>query len=104
MRDKKSFFWNNFFCLCRQQDEDLDHLGQHVIRIGQMGRQIGEELGQQNTMIDELEGDIDGTSNRLAAAQKKMTHVLKKAGLRGQLSIIGILIVLLVILLLVAFS
>ena len=82
----------------------MDHLGHHVIRIGQMGRQIGEELGQQNTMIDELEGDIDGTSNRLAAAQKKMTHVLKKAGLRGQLSIIGILIVLLVILLLVAFS
>jgi t-SNARE complex subunit (syntaxin) len=91
--------------LCaRQQDDDLDHLGQHVIRIGQMGRQIGEELGQQNVMIDELDGEVDGASNRLAAAQKKMTHVLKKAGLRGQLSIIGILIVLLIILLLVAFS
>jgi len=88
----------------RQQDDDLDHLGEHVIRIGQMGRQIGEELGQQSSMIDELDGDIDGTTNRLAAAQKKMTHVLKKAGLRGQLSIIGILIVLLIILLLVAFS
>jgi len=90
--------------LLRQQDDDLDHLGEHVIRIGQMGRQIGEELGQQSSMIDELDGDIDGTTNRLAAAQKKMTHVLKKAGLRGQLSIIGILIVLLIILLLVAFS
>lgn len=90
--------------ICRQQDDDLDHLGEHVIRIGQMGRQIGEELGQQSTLIDELDADMDGTSNRLAAAQKKMTHVLKKAGLRGQLCIILVLIVLLVVLLLVAFS
>ena len=88
----------------RQQDDDLDHLGEHVVRIGQMGRQIGEELGQQSTMLDELDADIDGTSNRLAAAQKKMTHVLKKAGLRGQLCIIAVLIVLLVVLLLVAFT
>ena len=82
----------------------MDHLGQHVLRIGQMGRQIGEELGQQGDLLNELDADIDGTSNRIAAAQKKMAHVLKKAGLRGQLTIICVLIVLLVILLLVAFS
>lgn len=93
-----------WFCACRQQDNDLDQLGEHVIRIGHMGRQIGEELGQQSTLIDELDADIDGTSNRLAAAQKKMNHVLKKAGLRGQLCIILVLIVLLVVLLLAAFS
>ena len=69
--------------MCRQQDDDLDHLGEHVIRIGQMGRQIGEELGQQSTLIDELDGDIDGTANRLTAAQKKMTHVLKKSWAEG---------------------
>lgn len=69
-----------------------------------MGKQIGEELGQQSTLLDELDADIDGTSNRLAAAQKKMAHVLKKAGLRGQLAIIAVLIVLLVVLLLIAFS
>lgn len=69
-----------------------------------MGRQIGEELGQQGDLLNELDADIDGTSNRIAAAQKKMAHVLKKAGLRGQLTIICVLIVLLVILLLVAFS
>ena len=74
------------------------------MRIGQMGRQIGEELGQQGMLIDELDADMDSTTNRLAAAQKKMAHVLKKAGLRGQLAIIGVLIVLLVVLLLVAFS
>ena len=90
--------------ICRQQDDDLDQLGEHVVRIGQMGRQIGEELGTQNQMLSELDADMDSTSNRLAAAQKKMTHVLKKAGMRGQLCIIGVLLVLLVVLLLVAFS
>ena len=88
----------------RRQDEDLDQLGEHVVRIGQMGRQIGEELTQQGELLDELDTDIDGTTNRLAAAQKKMNHVLQKAGLKGQLAIIGILIVLLVVLLLLAFS
>ena len=67
-----------------------------------MGRQIGEELGTQNQMLDELENDMDSTSNRLAAAQKKMAHVLKKAGMRGQLCIIGVLLILLVILLYIA--
>ena len=74
------------------------------MRIGQMGRQIGDELGQQSELIDDLDADVDGTTSRLAAAQKKMNHVLKKAGIRGQLGIIGVLIVLLVVLLLIAFS
>lgn len=74
------------------------------MKLGHMGRQIGEELGNQNQMLDELDADIDSTNNRLMAAQKKMTHVLKKAGMRGQLCIIAVLFILLVVLLLIAFS
>lgn len=83
----------------RQQDDDLDQLGEHVVRLGQMGRQIGEELGTQSQMLDELDADLDSTNNRLMAAQKKMTHVLRRAGMRGQLCIIGVLLILLVVLL-----
>lgn len=84
---------------CRRQDEDLDALGAHVTRIGQVGLQIHEELDQQSGMLDELETDIEGTSTRLQAAQKKIDHMLRKAGLKGQFCIIIFLIAVLVVLL-----
>lgn len=85
--------------LLRQQDDDLDALGAHVTRIGQVGLQIHEELEQQSGMLEELDTDIEGTSTRLQAAQKKIDHMLKKAGLGGQLCIIVFLIAVLIILL-----
>ena len=69
----------------------------HVTRIGQVGLQIHEELEQQGGMLDEL--DIEGTSTRLQAAQKKIDHMLRKAGLKGQFCIIIFLIAVLVVLL-----
>lgn len=33
--------------IMRQQDEDLDVLGQHVSRIGELGREMGQELHMQ---------------------------------------------------------
>ena len=73
-------------------------------RIGHMGLQINEELTSQNDLIEQLDEDVEGTSSRLAAAQKKMNTVLKKAGLKGQIMIIVFLLVLLIILILIAFS
>ena len=61
-------------------------------------------LGMQGTMLDELDDDIDGTATRLQAAQKRMNHVLKKAGMKGQLCLILGLTALLAILVVVAFS
>ena len=90
--------------LCRRQDEDLDQLGDQVQRIGHMGLQINEELTSQNNLIEQLDEDVEGTSSRLAAAQKKMNSVLKKAGLKGQIMIIVFLLALLIILILIAFS
>lgn len=69
-----------------------------------MGLQIHDELQTQNVMLEQLDEDVEQTTSRLAAAQKKINTVLQKAGLRGQLMIIGILLVLLVILVLIAFS
>lgn len=90
--------------IIRQQDQELDQLGESVTRIGHVGLQIHEELAQQGTMLDELDEDIEGTATRLQAAQKRMNHVLKKAGMRGQLCIILGLTALLAILVVMAFS
>jgi len=88
----------------RRQDEDLDEIGNAAQRLGHMGLQIHDELQTQNVMLEQLDEDVEQTTSRLAAAQKKINTVLQKAGLRGQLMIIGILLVLLVILVLIAFS
>ncbi|KAK9802065.1 hypothetical protein WJX73_009954 [Symbiochloris irregularis] len=90
--------------LIRQQDDSLDLLGQGVNRIGQMGLQMRDELSLQDRMLEDLDTDMEGTHSRLQAAQKKVDHLLRKAGLKGQFCIIAFLIVVLIILLLMLFS
>lgn len=84
--------------LVARQDQELDALSHHVVRIGELGRDMGTELGLQGRMLEELGEEMDGTQTRLAAAQKKVQHVLDRAGSRGQLMIIAALVVALVVL------
>jgi SNARE domain len=58
----------------------------------------------QGTMLDELDEDVEGTSARLAAAQKRINHVLAKAGMKGQMCIILFLVLVLAVLIVIAFS
>ena len=44
-------------------------------------------------MLDELEEDVDGTTTRLGAAQKKLVQVIKRSGMGGQMAIVGVLVV-----------
>ncbi|EIE22051.1 hypothetical protein COCSUDRAFT_53946 [Coccomyxa subellipsoidea C-169] len=90
--------------LLRQQDDELDQLGQHVEKLGGLGREIHGELESQSRMLDELDEEVETTHHRLAAAQKKMNNVLKKMGMRGQLCLIVFLIAILVLLLVLIFS
>jgi|TARA_B110000967_G_scaffold186198_1_gene207085 SYP6 family syntaxin len=46
---------------------------------------------------------VDGTNSRLAAAQRKMNQVFKKAGTKGQMVMIAVLTGILIVLFLVAF-
>jgi len=90
-------------------------LSESVARLGQVGRTIGEELDTQvsgtcsvpcrlctharhdcaiqGKMLDELEEDVDGTTTRLGAAQKKLVQVIKRSGMGGQMAIVGVLVV-----------
>ncbi|PRW60333.1 Syntaxin-61 [Chlorella sorokiniana] len=84
--------------LMQRQDEDLDQLSHHVVRIGELGKEMGQELHLQGQLLDELDTEIEGTSTRIQAAQKKIEYVLQKAGSKGQLGIIGFLVLLLIVL------
>ena len=58
--------------LIERQDEDLDDIGNAVINIGEMGKQIGEELDSQGRLLDELDDDMDRTGSRLQNLNQKM--------------------------------
>mmetsp|Transcript_13880 Transcript_13880/g.50559 ORF Transcript_13880/g.50559 Transcript_13880/m.50559 type:complete len:131 (+) Transcript_13880:703-1095(+) len=86
--------------MLQRQDSSLEELGSHVLRLGDLGRSIGEELEQQNTMIEELEDDIDHTQGSLAAAKKKVTDLLQKNGkcqIASMIVLGGILLVLVIL-------
>ena len=58
-------------CL-RAQDDQLDDISLTVGRIGEVGRAMHDELTLQGRMLEELDTDLDGTSTRLKAAQRKV--------------------------------
>lgn len=90
--------------LMAQQDQELDVLNQHVVRIGELGREMGQELDSQGQLLDDLGEEMEGTQTRLAAAQRKVQYVLDKAGTKGQLLIIAFLVVVLVVLIFLAIA
>lgn len=87
-----------------RQDQDLDVLGDHVLRIGELGREMGQELDAQGQLLDDFGYEMQGTQTRLAAAQRKVQYVLDRAGVKGQLAIIAILVVVLVVLMVLIIS
>ncbi|KAM3282176.1 hypothetical protein P3S67_025821 [Capsicum chacoense] len=66
-------FWgmsdNRLDALCRQQDEELDELSANVIRIGDVGLTIHDELLAPDKIVNELGMEMDSTSNRLDFVQ-----------------------------------
>eukprot|EP00271_Cylindrocystis_brebissonii_P005979 TRINITY_DN18460_c0_g1_i1.p1 TRINITY_DN18460_c0_g1~~TRINITY_DN18460_c0_g1_i1.p1 ORF type:complete len:264 (-),score=60.88 TRINITY_DN18460_c0_g1_i1:126-917(-) len=91
--------------LIRHQDEHLDMMSRSLANIGSMGLSIHEELDTQDKIISELHDDLDTTNSRLAVVQKKMQILLKKAGIKGQLCILGgLFLLLLILIVLVVYS
>jgi len=90
--------------MMREQDQHLDLMSEHVQRIGEIGLVIGQELGEQGQMLDELSEDVDTVRSRLKAAQRKIGDVMKKTSARGQCCMIMILATLLMILTMLVFG
>ena len=60
----------------KQQDMVLDEVINATKRLGEMGATIGEELGQQSRLIDEVKSDVDDTNAKLRLAQDKVEALL----------------------------
>ena len=60
-----------------EQDEALESLGDAVDRLGRIGQEMGEELKEQNIMLDGLEDDLDSAGNRMGVVQAQLSKLLK---------------------------
>ena len=83
--------------LMQEQDDTLDELGNAVTRVGEMAEAIGEEIGQQNKMLDELDQDMTNAEEELGIVMGKMAKFLGTKD-RWQLRIIFTLILIVVVL------
>ena len=82
----------------KQQDEGLDVLSQSVDRLGQMSMAISEELGQQNSMLDSMETDLDTAGEELDIVTQKTKALIEKAGGSTNFCIIAALSIVVLIL------
>lgn len=85
----------------RDQDEQLDILGQSIGRQRVLGIQMGNELEEQNELLDDVEGGVDRHSGTLDRARKRLGNVARKSRDNWSLVTIGILIFILVLLIVV---
>ncbi|KAL8902712.1 MAG: hypothetical protein Q9207_004444 [Kuettlingeria erythrocarpa] len=85
----------------RDQDEQLDRLGDSIGRQRELSMQIGDELDEHVQMLDEVEGHADRNIGKLQGARKRLGGVARKAKDNKQLTIILVLILILIILILI---
>ncbi|XP_070176413.1 syntaxin-6-like [Littorina saxatilis] len=87
--------------LIRSQDDQLDMIGSSVGVLKNMSHQIGNELEDQNVMLDDFRTDMDHTETRLDQTMKKMAKVMHMSNDRRQwCAIVVLLVVLLVVVIL----
>ncbi|KAL3702299.1 hypothetical protein R1sor_020321 [Riccia sorocarpa] len=87
----------------KEQDQDLDELTESVQRMGNIGLAIHDELDSQDILISDVGRDVDTATSKLAYTQKKLEHMIKKAGAKGQIILIVVLVILLAVLVMLIF-
>ncbi len=59
-----------------QQDNQLESLGKSVDRLGNIGRDINQELKEQDKMLDELDKEMEDASSNMASVQEALGKLL----------------------------
>ncbi|KAL1957400.1 hypothetical protein VTO42DRAFT_6080 [Malbranchea cinnamomea] len=84
--------------ILREQDDQLDRLGESIGRQHQLSIQIGDELEGQIGLLDELDGHVERHTGRLGRARNRLGRIRRKAkGSSGMMTIIGLIIVLVIL-------
>ena len=83
--------------LLKEQDQELDQLGDAVKRVKALGGVMRDELAEQAVMLEELEEDVDKADAGMQSMQKKLKGLLDEAknSDKAMYSIIGCLLLIL---------
>lgn len=65
------------------QDERLNVLSQSIGRQNHLSIQIGTELDEQNELIEDVDGAMDRTTERLGRARRRLDHFAHDAKQHG---------------------
>lgn len=85
----------------RDQDDQLDVLGQSIGRQRMLGIQMGNEIDEQNVMLEDVESGVDRHSNTLDRAQRRLTTFSRKAKDNWNWITIAILVIILLLVVIV---
>ncbi|KAJ5670426.1 uncharacterized protein N7477_005789 [Penicillium maclennaniae] len=82
----------------REQDDQLDQLGQSIGRQHELSIQIGDELDGHVALLDGLDGDVDRHQGRLDGARRRLNRIRRKAGDNwSMMTIVGLIIILVIL-------
>ncbi|KAJ5945604.1 hypothetical protein N7454_002443 [Penicillium verhagenii] len=82
----------------RDQDDQLDRLGESIGRQHQLSIQIGDELDGHVALLDGMDGDVERHQGRLDTARRRLDRFRRKAGENwSMMTIIGLIIVLVIL-------
>lgn len=85
----------------REQDNQLDQLGESIGRTRHLSVQIGNELDDHVQMLEDVEGHVDRQQTKLDKARNRLGKIARKAKDNMQLTTIIILIIILVLLIII---
>ncbi|XP_055970896.1 syntaxin-8 [Sorex fumeus] len=83
--------------IIQEQDAGLDALSSIISRQKQMGQEIGNELDEQNEIIDDLANLIDNTDEKLRTETRHVNLVDRKSTSCGMIMVILLLLVAIVV-------
>ncbi|KAL4893519.1 hypothetical protein BDV59DRAFT_177530 [Aspergillus ambiguus] len=85
----------------RDQDEQLDRLGESIGRQHQLSIQIGDELDGHVALLDDLDGHVERHQTRLDGARRRLDKFRRKASENwSMMTIIGLIITLVILIVL----
>lgn len=85
----------------REQDDQLDRLGESIGRQHQLSIQIGDELDGHVALLDAMDGDVERHESRLTNARRRLDKIRKNAKDNwSMMTIIGLIVILVILIVL----
>ncbi|KAF2120836.1 hypothetical protein BDV96DRAFT_565665 [Lophiotrema nucula] len=85
----------------RDQDDQLDRLGESIGRQRELSMQIGDELDGQVLLLDEVDEGVDRHQSQFNRARGRLERFSRKARENWSITVIVVLIVILVLLIVI---